>query len=132
VIAATGVVCVGFVAAEAFPAALIHAFARDPALVVVGVRGMRICLLMAPVVGFQIVSAHFFQAIGKARRALVLTLLRQIFILIPLLVVLPRHLGLDGVWGAGPIADLASSLITALLLAGQLRQLRAETAAPGA
>jgi putative MATE family efflux protein len=130
VIAATIVVSVGFVAAEVFPRALIRAFAHDQALVVVGARGMRICLLMAPVIGFQIVSSHFFQAIGRAGSALVLTLLRQIFVLIPLLLVLPRHLGLDGVWGAGPIADLVSTLITALLLVRQLRRLESEAAAP--
>jgi len=123
IIAATAVVCVGFAAAQAFPGALIRSFASDPRLVAVGVRGMHICLLMLPLVGFQIVSANFFQAIGKAQAALLLTLLRQVFMLIPLLLVLPRYIGLDGVWAAGPISDLASSLLTAAVLARQLRLL---------
>ena len=78
---------------------------------------------MLPVVGFQIVSANFFQAIGKAKAALGLSLLRQVFLLIPLLILLPRLIGLDGVWAAGPIADGAASLVTAVVLVVQLRAL---------
>jgi putative MATE family efflux protein len=125
VLAATATVCVGFVLAQAIPGLLIHAFAPDPRLVEVGTRGLRICLAMFPVVGFQIVSANFFQAIGKARVALVLSLLRQVIVLIPLLVVLPRFLGLDGVWVAGPISDTIACAITGGMLAYQLRRLRA-------
>jgi putative MATE family efflux protein len=124
VIAATAIMTGGFLIIEAVPAFLIRCFSpHDPALVVIGARGMRIAMLLMPVVGFQVVSANFFQAIGKARTALILTLLRQVIVLIPTLLILPRFLGLDGMWGAGPIADGVSSLLTAGALAYQLRAL---------
>ncbi len=128
VLAATGVVLIGFVLVEAFPTALVHAFAKDPLLIQVGARGLRICLVMLPIVGFQVVSANFFQAVGKARTALVLSLLRQVIVLIPLLILLPHVMGLDGVWAAGPIADGVASLLTGFAL---LRELRHLDALPG-
>ncbi len=123
VLAATAVMSAGFLVAQLFPGALVHAFARDELVATVGARGMRICLLMMPVVGFQVVGASFFQSIGKARTSLVLTLLRQVLILIPLLVLLPRLLGLDGVWAAGPIADLGAALLTGGALLRELRRM---------
>jgi Na+-driven multidrug efflux pump len=108
------------------PAALIRMFAGDPALTAVGGRALRICLLAFPVVGFQVVGANFFQAIGKARTALVLTLLRQLIVLLPLLLVLPRVLGLDGVWAAGPVSDVVAALLTGGALIHQMRVLARE------
>ena len=84
-LAATSVLTTGYLVAQLFPATLIQAFANDATLVAVGTRGMHICLAMMPVVGFQVVGASFFQAIGKAKTSLVLTLLRQLFVLVPLL-----------------------------------------------
>ena len=77
------------------------------------------------------VSANFFQAIGKAKAALTLSLLRQVIVLIPLLLILPRLMGLDGVWAAGPIADGVACVVTAVVLTAQLRARSrpAETAA---
>jgi len=123
VAAATLIVCVGFVVAQTIPAMLLRGFTSDPHLLAVGTRGLRVCLIMLPVVGFQIVSANFFQAIGKAQAALGLSLLRQVIILIPLLILLPRLIGLDGVWAAGPIADGVASVVTAVVLIAQLRGL---------
>jgi Na+-driven multidrug efflux pump len=123
IVAATIVVCTGFAVAQAIPDKLIRAFTHDPHLLEVGTRGMRLCLLMMPAVGFQIVSANFFQAIGKAKAALTLSLLRQVIVLIPLLLILPRFIGLDGVWAAGPISDAVASLLTAVVLVAQLRAL---------
>ena len=92
---------------------------------------MRICLAMLPVVGFQVVSANFFQAIGRAKISLVLTLLRQVIVLIPLLIILPRFWGLDGVWAAGPVADGTASVLTAIALVRQLRRMRGARCAIG-
>ena len=73
----------GFLVAESVPSLLLRAFSSDRELIAVGEHGLRVCLIMFPVVGFQIVSANFFQAIGKARTALTLSLLRQVIVLIP-------------------------------------------------
>jgi Na+-driven multidrug efflux pump len=85
---------------------------------------------MFPVVGFQVVSAHFFQSIGRAKIALVLSLLRQVLILIPLILILPRYLGLDGIWAAGPISDVVATVLTAGALAYQLRLLAKAPGSP--
>jgi putative MATE family efflux protein len=128
VLAATAVVCLGFVMAEAIPGVLVRAFVEDERVVALSVRGMRFWFAMLPVVGFQAVSANFFQAIGKARISLILTLLRQVIIFIPLLLILPPLIGLDGVWASGPISDAASSLLTAAALTYQLRLLKQQEA----
>ena len=88
-----------------------------------GVRAMRICFLMSPLVGFQSVSASYFQVIGKPREATFLMLSRQVLLLIPLVMILPLRFGLDGVWMAMPVADFFSSLITGTCLYFELRHL---------
>lgn len=124
VISATAVTTAGFLAVEMFPGAIIGLFNRsDPRLLEIGIRGMRILLAAFPVVGFQVVSSNFFQAIGKARISMFLNLLRQMIVLIPLLLVLPPLLGTDGVWLAGPIADLTAAAVTAAMIARELGRL---------
>jgi len=123
VLVATAIVCTGFAVAQTIPTVLIRAFARDPGLVAIGVRGMHICLAMLPLVGFQIVSANFFQAIGKAKTSLTLSLLRQVIVLIPPVLILPPIIGLDGVWAAGPIADGIATIVTAAVLAWHLHRM---------
>jgi len=121
ILAATAVLLVGFAVVQTFPDALIRSFDKDARILDIGTRGMRICLALAPVIGVQIVASHFFQAIGKAKAALTLTLLRQVIVLIPLLLVLPRIWGLDGVWLSLPVSDAVSTALTAIALGWQLR-----------
>ena len=78
---------------------------------------------MMPVVGFQIVSASYFQAVGKPREALLLMLSRQVLMLIPAMLILPHFFGLDGVWAALPTADGCSSIASGLWLWFELRRL---------
>lgn len=126
VIAATGITTAGFLAVELLPGAIIGLFNRsDPRLPEIGVRGMRILLAAFPVVGFQVVSSNFFQAIGRAKIAMFLNMLRQVIVLIPMVLLLPPLLKLDGVWLSGPIADLAAAAITAVMIARELRKLDA-------
>ncbi|PLW97295.1 MAG: MATE family efflux transporter [Marinilabiliales bacterium] len=100
-----------------FPGTIIKVFnTNDPELYEIGVNGIRIFLFMLPLVGFQVVGGNYFQAVGKATIALFLTLLRQVLALIPLLLILPRHFGLDGVWSAMPAADLFSACIVTYFL----------------
>jgi len=85
---------------------------------------MRTVLLVIPLLGMQITGTVFFQAVGKAGPALVLSMSRQIILLIPFILVLPIFLGLSGVWIAFPAADVISTTITILWLRHSLRQLR--------
>lgn len=124
IIAASVIAVVGTIIVELLTAPLVRLFnTDDPELINLAVNGMRIFAMALPVVGFQIVAANFFQSIGKAKLATFLSLLRQIILLAPLLILLPRFYGLDGVWLATPISDFGSALITGIFLFWQLKKL---------
>ena len=119
------VICVaGFLVAMLFPAGVIWLFSRDQSLIQLGSHAIRICFVTFPIIGFQIVSASYFQAVGKPKHSLLLGLSRQVLLLIPAVLILPRFFGLDGIWMALPASDLCSSILTGLWLYFELRHLR--------
>jgi len=121
--ATTGVMILGFLIVELFPVALMSLFSKEPELIRVGANGMRIYLMMLPVIGFQVTVVGYFQATGKPRKSLFLSLSRQLIFLVPMIWILPRFLDLTGVWLAAPVSDLASAVLTALWLLKDLKQL---------
>ncbi|MBN2049613.1 MAG: MATE family efflux transporter, partial [Spirochaetales bacterium] len=122
-VAATAVVLVGFAFIMGFPRAILGLFNRkDPELLRMGVEGMRVFLSALPVVGFQIVGSGYFQALGKAKKAMFLSLSRQVLILVPALLILPRFLGLKGIWLTGPVSDTLAAVITAFMLYKEFRK----------
>lgn len=123
-IAATAVCIFGFIMAEVFSHQLIGLFNKDQELILIGTRGIRIFLIMLPMVGFQIVITNYFQSVGKASKAILLSLTRQVLLLIPLVLILPHFFRLDGIWIAGPVADGTSSLIAILFLIREFRDLQ--------
>lgn len=125
ILAATGITSTGFLVVMLFPSQVIWLFSREDAtLVRLGTHAIRICLMMLPIVGFQIVSSSYFQAVGKPKHAMLLGLSRQVLLLIPAVLILPHLFGLDGVWVAIPTADLGSSVLTGIWLVLELRHLR--------
>ena len=84
---------------------------------------MRILILFMPFVGFQMVGGSLFQALGKARPAFILTLSRQVLVLFPLIMILPRYFGLNGLWASFPIADFVSTLLTVTWVLVEVRGL---------
>lgn len=129
ILAASGLTLFGFATAMVFPAQVVRLFISpaDPdlaALLALGTRAIRIALSSLPIVGFQAVSASYFQAVGKPKEAMLLTLSRQVLLLIPAVLILPHFFGLDGVWAAIPTADILSSVITGVCLFFELRHLR--------
>ncbi|MDA8228957.1 MAG: MATE family efflux transporter [Desulfitobacterium hafniense] len=124
IIAATVITTLGFLVTEIFPASLMALFSKDDVeLTRIGVQGLKIFLIMLPIIGFQVATVNYFQATGKPKKSLFLSLSRQLIFLIPFIYILPKFFGLTGVWLAGPAADLLSSLVTALLLFKDLRTL---------
>lgn len=111
----------------AFPHVLFRLFTSDGGLIDQGVPALRLIVSMLPFIGIQIVGAGFFQSTGHARPALALGMLRQIILLIPLVLILPRFYGLVGIWIAFPIADLLSTIVTAIVLARTTQKLRDES-----
>ena len=77
---------------------------------------MRWVFAATPIIAFQLIGAAYFQAIGKAVPALLLTLSRQGFFFIPLILTLPYFIGETGVWISFPIADVLSTVVTVLYL----------------
>ncbi len=128
-IAATIISVIGFLAGELFPRAIIKLFnTNDSQLLEIGVKGLRIFLLALPLVGFQIITGNYFQSTGKAGLAALISLLRQVIVLLPVLLILPKYYGLEGVWFAGPIADTISAFVTFFFLLREMRKLNAQIA----
>jgi len=105
---------------QLFPEQVIRLFSKEPELIKEGVYALRFVILMAPVVGVQIVGAALFQAIGKAVPSIILTLSREVLLLIPLVLIMPRFFGLTGIWVSFPLADFFAMLITTVLLVREM------------
>jgi Na+-driven multidrug efflux pump len=122
---ATTVCVVGFLAIMLFSADIVALFnTEDREFIALGGRALKIAVLMLPLAGFQVVSWAYFQAVGKPKQAMILTTTKQILFVIPLVVLLPRFFGLDGVWIALPIADFLAACLAAALLFVEVRRLR--------
>ncbi len=116
-IAATIISVGAFTFVQAMPDLIVRFFnAKDPELLEIGRQGLRMGLFALPIIGFQVVVGNFFQSVGKAKIATLLTLLRQVIILIPLLFILPTFYDLDGIWISMPISDFCSALIVAFFI----------------
>ena len=120
----------GFLLCELFPYQVVRIFVSEDGsgsatqLIEASARGLRILVLMLPLVGFNIVAGNLFQHIGKPKRAILLSVSRQMLFLVPLIYFLPRYMAADGVWYSIPIADLLSTLLAALLLFQQIRKFK--------
>ena len=115
---------VGFVAFQLFPKEIVSLFGTgDHLYFEFAVKFMRTYLLMVVVNGVQLLSSNYFASIGKPIRGLLLALTRQVFFLVPLLVVLPLFWGLDGLLFATPIADFIAFVTSALTMRAELRRL---------
>ena len=121
----TAIATFGWLIAELFPFVIIGVFTRDAEAIEKGSTIMRIILSMIPVIGIQIVGAALFQSLGKAVPSLILSLLRQVLLFIPLVIILPRVLGLGllGIWIAYPAADILSVILTTLFLRSELKKM---------
>ena len=128
IIGATCVTTLGFLIGELAPRLAVSVFTDDPELVRLSAEGMRIVFFCFPIIGFQMVTTNFFQSIGMASKAIFLSISRQVLVLIPCLLILPRFYGQLGVWISMPISDLIASLIAGGMLWWQFRQFRKATA----
>lgn len=105
----------GFIICELFPHTVSAIFTDSEELINMAASGIRICILMFPLVGAQIVISNFFQSIGKAKISIFLSLSRQLVFLLPGLLLLPIKYGVDGVWISMPISD-GMAFITAVII----------------
>ncbi len=131
IMTATFISTAAWVIIQAMPEMLVKAFITgNDELIAIGVQGMRLFLIMLPIIGFQVVAGNYFQSVGKASTAILLTLLRQVIVLIPMLFLMPPILGLIGVWLAGPVSDTIAAIVCGSLLVVEWRRLNRQMAAP--
>ncbi len=121
---ATCVTTLGFITGMFFPDLVALLFTKDKELTDLVVNGMRIVVTFFPIIGFQVVTANFFQSIGMPKKAIFLSLTRQVLFLLPFLLIFPRYYGLNGVWFSMPAADFVASLISVFLLVHQSRKFK--------
>ena len=105
-----------FVFLMIFPEAITSLFTQDQAVLVETPPAMRWVFAATPIIAIQLIGAAYFQAIGKATPALLLTLLRQGLFFIPLIFILPHFYGELGVWIAFPVSDILATIVTAYFL----------------
>lgn len=121
---ATIIAVIGFVLVEVFPGLWVRMFNNNNnTLFWMGTRGLRIGLSMTFLVGYQVMIGNYFQSTGKATLAMVISLLRQVIILTPLMLVFPHFWGLDGVWLSMPVSSFISALVVTYFFSKEMIRL---------
>ena len=101
---------------------VVMAFTSDIELIQGSSFALIFVFMMSPLIAVQMVGSGYFQAIGKALPALLLTMTKQGFFLIPLVLVMPHFFGLNGIWYSFPIADLLSAIVTWVFLQKEVKE----------
>ena len=121
---ATSILFVGWVLAMLFPYQIARIFTTDATLIEMSAHGIRLDMLVFPIIASQAVITNFFQCIGKVQISIFLSLTRQLFMLLPLAYLLPLFWQLDGVWYSMPFSDFGSFAMTIPLLLWYLKRLK--------
>ncbi|AMO55176.1 hypothetical protein GZ77_11620 [Endozoicomonas montiporae] len=111
--------------AWSFPEVLIKLFTSDETVLELGVQGLKTITVLMPLAAAQNIAAGYFQAMGKPVAAFILTISRQVLILIPMLYLLPQMFELKGVWLAFPVSDALACIVTLTVFARELPKLKA-------
>ena len=122
--AASALSVVAFAAFQIFPRQIISAFGEGSELYFqFSERYFRIYMFLTIVNGIQPVTSNFFNSIGKARLGVFMSLTRQILFLLPLIIIFPIFMGIDGVMYAGPIADGITAIVCGVFTVRELKEL---------
>ena len=111
-----------FIVLMIFPENIAQMFTTDADVLRQAPNDMRWVFAATPIIAWQLIGAAYFQAIGKARPALLLTLCRQGFFFIPLILILPKFYGELGVWISFPISDVLATIVTAYFLNREIKK----------
>lgn len=126
VISATAIMTTGWLIAMFAPYYCARMFTTDSELIRQSVKAIHINMMMFPIIGGQMVITNFFQCIGKVKISIFLSLSRQLLLLLPLLIVLPRFFNIDGVWAALPSSDALSAVIAGTIMFTYMRNFKKE------
>lgn len=105
-----------FIVILIFAEPIVSVFTTDVKVIAETPQALRWVFAASPIIAIQLIGAAYFQASGKAKKALFLTLSKQGFFLIPLVLILPNFFGIFGVWVSFPIADVLSTILTGFFL----------------
>jgi putative MATE family efflux protein len=122
IVAGTVILTIGFILIRLYPREFIGIFTSDANLIELALNGISIYSITLPIIGISILGTVYFQSIGSAKLSMILGLLRQVIILIPVILVVPRLYGLDGVWMSQPIADFGAMIVVGLFLMRDIRR----------
>ena len=117
-----------FIMIMLIPKELIHVFNKDESSSVVreGIKAMRIYFSLIIPASIGVIGPNYFQSIGNAREAIILNILRQVFIFLIIMLIFTRIWGLDGVWYSQPVTDVIFTLIVMVLLFVENKKLKKE------
>ncbi len=121
---ATIISTAGFAILQLFAPQLLSMFTKDASLISNSIAPLRIMSLLFPVMGFTIIVSTLFQAIGKAVPALILSLSRQILFLLPLVLILPKFYGLNGIWLSFPGAGIFNFILCTVMLFFEIKKIK--------
>ncbi|WP_349945050.1 MATE family efflux transporter [Lacrimispora sp. BS-2] len=122
--AATTVAFTGWLACQLFTEQIISLFGtEDVQFTQFAIRCLKVYMLGIFTAGFQVVSTSYFQSTGQPLKASILSMLRQLLLLIPLILILPLSFGLEGILYAGPVADITSMVIVSQFVLYELKKL---------
>ena len=119
---AAGLATLIFIAILIFAEPIVAVFSTDADILKETPNALRLVFAASPIIAIQLIGAAYFQAAGKAIPALLLTLTKQGFFLIPLILILPNYYGIFGVWISFPIADILSTIVTAFFLKREMKR----------
>ena len=128
-IASTSLSFAAFFVLYFIPGPIIRVFSTDPQLIDAGIHASRLVFLSMPLMGFVMVGATSFQSIGKAVQAFITAIVRPVVFLIPAVIILPRFLGLEGVFLSFPTSDVLTFVLTTILLSPIIKEFRKAAAA---
>ncbi len=125
-IVSTTLCVLSFIMIETMPEVLLKLFIskNDTKAIEIGTHAIRIYCLGFAIIGFQVISSSFFQSIGKAAISMVLSMSRQIILLIPFLLILPRFLGSEGIWISAPMSDFLAFILSVTMIRWEMKKIR--------
>ncbi len=113
---ATVIAIITWIIILTIPGLLMNIFTADNEIIKNGSEALRWIFLVTPMIGMPMVASGFYQALGKAKKAFMLSLSRRVLFLLPLVFILPHFFGLKGVWMSFSLADGLAFLLTAIIL----------------
>lgn len=108
---------------QLFPGEILSLFIKDASIVSSGINDLRLMYIAFPILGLWIMSVTMFQSIGKAKNASILVISRQIALIVPLIIILPIFMGIQGVWAAVPITDGIVFVLSIIMMAIEYKRI---------